>query len=69
VEILVRISKNVSVNGVTFLREHVSLTGNFSLAETKLFQQRKLEQEREERIEVKRQRPLRESLNRLAQGP
>jgi hypothetical protein len=37
--------KVVSVDGVTFLREHVSLTGNFSLAETKLLQERKLEQD------------------------
>jgi len=38
--------KIVSVDGVTFLREHVSLTGNFSLAETKLLQERKLEQDK-----------------------
>jgi hypothetical protein len=49
--------KVVSVDGVTFLREHVSPTGKICLAETKLFQQRKLEQEREERIEANKRSP------------
>jgi hypothetical protein len=57
VENLVHISKNVSVNAETFLREHVSPTGKICLAETKRFQQRKLEQEREERIEANKRSP------------
>jgi hypothetical protein len=50
VENLVRLSQKVSVDGVTFLREHVSPTRRNFLAETKRFQQWKMEQEREERI-------------------
>jgi len=50
---------NFSVDGVMFLREHVSPTGKISLAETDFFQRRKQEKERSERIEAKAKSPAR----------
>ena len=51
--------KVVSVDGVTFLREHDSLTGIFSLAETKRLHQRKLEQDERRELGSTTEAPVR----------